>query len=519
MIDIYSRLEIPAPASILSIVPALLERLMAQGIRYGLYKNIERLDLATAGCADFDLIVDPHDASRFRAVMVASRAVQGTCQALCDNAESGGREDWFVPDASGVALHLDVSFGLRIGPKFNKRYLALHHGDIAEWSEVKLDGAVLPVVSPREAARIAVLRSIFRLPSRSVSGWARLDRPTEALLGASVQAGSDIPDFVYRFEADTIACAIRRHEDRFEIANITIRQMRSALRSASGNSTMDSLLLQLIDPILSGLNKAAIAIGRRRTGGNATRDLAKRKLLPRGIIVALIGPDGVGKSTQSASLLAMIGRKFRCEAVYLGSNEGSWMAWRGRLRRAFRRWIGKQPMPSDRGRSRRAGPLTYRKAFGKAVWRLVIAVQRTAALRKCRRLADRGIVVISDRWPQTLRYGYMDGPSKQPPAHMKLPRWLWTIEKGLCDRMVQYKPDVTIHLDCDFATSLARKPGDISEEGFGLSLALMREMRERDPDVKVVDVRQDRNAVTAELARWVWLGMHQSQFREQRKAN
>jgi hypothetical protein len=70
-----------------------------------------------------------------------------------------------------------------------------------------------------------------------------------------------------------------------------------------------------------------------------------------------------------------------------------------------------------------------------------------------------------------------------------------------------------IHLDCDFSTSNGRKPGDISEDAFELRVALMREMRERDVDVKVVDARQEIDAVTAELWRWVWFAMNRAQKR------
>ena len=41
----------------------------------------------------------------------------------------------------------------------------------------------------------------------------------------------------------------------------------------------------------------------------------------------------------------------------------------------------------------------------------------------------------------------------------------------------------------------------------------MREMRERDVDVKVVDARQEIDAVTAELWRWVWFAMNRAQKR------
>jgi thymidylate kinase len=74
--------------------------------------------------------------------------------------------------------------------------------------------------------------------------------------------------------------------------------------------------------------------------------------------------------------------------------------------------------------------------------------------------------------------------------------------------MESHKPTLTIHLDCDFATSHARKPGDIMEEDFDRRIELMQEMRRRDPDVVVVDARRDKDAVAADLARHVWSVVH-----------
>ncbi|AOL94451.1 Thymidylate kinase [Porphyrobacter sp. LM 6] len=497
-----------------AIVRKLVEKLAAQDVRYGVYKNVKQLTRDAAGDGDFDLIVDPEDREGFLAAMDGLCAIKGTCHPLYDNAVPG-REDWFVPDPKGTAVHLDVSFGLRIGPKFHKHYLALDHADIAEWQTVNVVGAQIPVVSPREAARIAILRAIFRLPAYSVTGWVWLDRVTAGLINSSAPPGAEIDDFIYQIGDASIACPVRRSYSGFEIPASAVRAMRSAVRSAAGYGVTGRLLLPAIDPLVSGLRKAAFAIGRRLTRGSSTRDISKRRLLPRGAIIALIGPDGVGKSTQARRLREVIGRKFRCDSVYLGSNDGAWMAWRGRLRRAIFKLRGKRPKPVSALRHHSGKPLTYRHALGKAIWRLVVGVQRLAAMRRCRRLARRGVVVICDRWPQNLHTGYMDGPSNQPLAHMRLPSLLWTIESRLYARMARHKPDVTIHLDCDFATSNARKPGDITAEGFAVRLALMEEMRALDPHVKIVDARQDRTAVTADIVYWVRLGIHQLQSRQQ----
>jgi len=273
-----------------------------------------------------------------------------------------------VPDPKGTALNLDVSSGLRIDPKFSKHNLALNRANSAEWDNVSVADEMLPVVSSREAARIAILRSIFRLPARSISGWIRLDQGSAALLDAYTRAGSEIAEFVFRLRDGSMTCRFRRYLGVFEIRARTLWQMRSAIRSASGYGVAGQLLLPVIAPLVLGLRQTAYAIGKRLTRRFPTRNITKRTLLRRGAIVALIGPDGVDKSTQARRLRKFFGRKFLCDTVYPGSNDGARMAWRGRLRRKIFMLLGKRMKPAQAGKDRAYRPLSYRLAIGKGIW-------------------------------------------------------------------------------------------------------------------------------------------------------
>lgn len=509
----YSGLPVQKPETgefdALPVLPELLKRLAAARVHFGVYKNVASLNKAAAGLSDFDIIVAPEDAEPFFRVMDEMSAVLGVSHPLYDNAVPG-RQDWFVPDADAGYLHLDVSFGLYIGLKFNKRYRALDFSDVADWQARAVSGALLPVVSAQEEARIAVLRSIFRLGAWTAGGWAKVDSAAQSLLSAAFPAAQEPLAFEYRIGSERVNCPIRRTAGQFEIATGAIRQLRAAIRTSNRANSWFGVPSPIADRIVNFARQGAFAIARRRTSGDPGRTVAKRTLFPTGVIVSLIGPDGVGKSTQASRLGTMFKRKFRCETIYMGSNDGDWMAWRGRLKRRLAKLRGKS-VASPGKRDRKERKLSYKQVLGKSVWRLVIAIQRNAALKKCRRLASSGAVVITDRWPQALRQGYLDGPSVPPPENMKLARWLWGIENRIYDRLAEHKPTLTVHLDCDFATSNARKPDDITESAFELRIALMQEMRNRDPDIRIVDARQDMDAVTRDLARWVWFAMRQVQ--------
>lgn len=238
-----------------------------------------------------------------------------------------------------------------------------------------------------------------------------------------------------------------------------------------------------------------------------TDDDAKAKPLPRGIVVALIGPDGVGKSSQTARLTSLFQQDFKCTAIYLGSGEGGWEL-RRLAKRHFRTWRARVRRPRTGAKAQKTD-----KQFGTnhsvftGLSGLVSALERYVSLRRAIRLAKSGSIVICDRWPQNLQPGFFDGPLRLHPHASWAVRKLSRLEQSFYRRMETFKPDLAIHLISDFETSNARKPGDRSRADFDQRLALMQEMRMRDPAIKIVDARNGFDEVTRELSNCIWLDL------------
>lgn len=470
----------------------LFAALAARPIRFAVYKNAAHIAEGLAGTRDLDLWVAPEDAHAFAATIRAHGGIRAYASRFHDNAIPS-RSDWLLPLESGAILHLDVASPVMVGRKFCKPYrLSLTGGP--------RDGEV-PTVSAEDAARIALARMAFAartdLPRTGLPRTTiRCSGETAAILAELLPRDANKAIWHWREGQESAACVFLREGATLGIEARSLAAIRRALRRANGAPAFAPLR----DLVVHSARRTANALFMRLA--RMTRSTVRgRRRLATGTIIALIGPDGVGKSTQSAALAQHFGQKVASRAVYMGSNDGSWMRVRRKLALGRRRDRNRtEPSGSSSGPRQRG----WLHAHGSALWRLIIAFQRRRALHSAQKLARGGAIAIADRWPQTIAFGLMDGPSQPPPRAFALAHALWRIERRLYAGIEGARPDLTIHLDCDFATSNRRKPGDISAEAFAARIALMERMRADDPAIVTIDARRSQAEVFADLCRAAW---------------
>lgn len=172
-------------------------------------------------------------------------------------------------------------------------------------------------------------------------------------------------------------------------------------------------------------------------------------------LIAIIGADGSGKSTLAADLAAELSCERPTEHVYLGLGSGvighkiATLPLIGSIAAArIEKKAGRTRDPKDKI----PGALTALVVY----WFSTRRRKRFDAMMAARR---RGVLVITDRYPQIEMPGFYDGPGlSMARAESGFVRWLAAREARLYAEMVEHKPTLVLRLNIDADTALARKP-------------------------------------------------------------
>jgi hypothetical protein len=171
-------------------------------------------------------------------------------------------------------------------------------------------------------------------------------------------------------------------------------------------------------------------------------------------LIAVVGADGSGKSRLSADLIAHINRSRPAEAGYLG--EGSSVTSRkiGRWPFIGPRIKGRLEAVADRLRDPSA-PIPGLIAANYALHRSKKRQRRFEDLLEMR---QRGIVIVTDRYPQIETPGLHDGPILAGVATSPILARIKAEEHEIYAAMAAYVPSLVIRLSIDIDTAMARKP-------------------------------------------------------------
>lgn len=477
----------------------------AAGVRYCHYKSNQHLLPALAGDTDLDILLDARQARKAQVVL----GIEGYKRF---DAKLASRypavEDYLgFDEETGRLIHVHLYHRLLVGAPHVKGYQLKYQDEIVE-GRVRDDATGVYTSSPNQEMQLLLLRLAVkarwrdgiseRLGRRFLRGGAldeyrwlqqRIDpdvmvRITGAQLGprAAEMVGSlaQEPPSIGRLRA--FKACLKPTLERWSSYR--------ALEALPARLTREALWL------LSGLNRRHLRL-----------PWSFRRVNPTGgCIVAVLGPDGSGKSTVVRALHRWLSWKLDVYPVYFGSGDGSASLMRlplkltkgalGRLRR---------PKP---GRPAASGTLGLGRqvSLARAVWALVLAWEKRTKLARAVQARNRGMIVLCDRYPQTQVTGYNDGPLLAPwlESRSRLLRSLGRWERAQYERALACAPDLAIKLDVPTEVAISRKPEISVEESQRKRDALKRIHYDASCEELLVDSTQPLESVLLQVKTAVW---------------
>lgn len=470
----------------LALIDALADRLADAGVRYCHWKSNESIARSLTGENDLDLLVDPEDAATFHATLSALGFVRVRPPG---RRMVPGIEDHLGLDRpTGRVVHVQPHFQLRVGDDMTKSFRL----PVARVFLEGRSGGPFPLPRPeieylvfliRMTIKHCPLEALVARKGRLTPGERReltwLEERIEPGVVATMR-GELFPQVPAELW-DALRRAIRHDAGLAERA-MTGRRLLRALRSLS------------VRPLAAD---AALKQWRRAVTALTSDERSGKRLAAGGLLVAVVGGDGSGKSTLVEGLTRTFAPVIRVRRIHLGKPP------RGLLNRILTRPLR---VLRARGafRSTRLPawvPHDTHPGLVFSLWHWLIARDRHRLHGKARRWAARGELVISDRFPLPWVTS-MDGPrlSGLPEAGW-LSRVLAAAEASLYERMSA--PDALLVLRLPPAIAVDRR----RDQDAAFVDRRAREIWEVDWDAHgavVLDASKPQDDVLADALTVVW---------------
>lgn len=450
---------------------ALVGELDRRSLRYVYWKPRSGAAAAMRGGAkDLDLLIDPDGVTDARELL----ARLGYKRFLLPEGAAPDSEGWVAWDAGA-----DRFYFVHLAWRIHTGLPGVHEQELP-WVDALLDEARpsssgVRVLGPEAELLCIATRAVFE--PKLWDGSRRA--PSDAALGAMREAGAET--------------------DREGMA-------RLGERAFPGHGERVAALLldaQLPEPepwtrwrvlvreLLSHARLSAPQLEWRRAHGAATSWLGsrRRRLFTRmgldvdppggrlrrdgGFLLAIIGPDGAGKSTVKDALVAWLDDLFAVESLYLG--RGEWVS-RAQQLAAEVKWAILErttsrarpeptgPADDDGRRDPHAPPKERRVRWVRDASAVALAERKRRALRRSERLRRRGWLLVTDRFPHPTEK-LCDGPAIVLSAGDPVARRvLSTAERHYFRGFAGTRPDLLVRLLLPVEESVRRKPDHRAED-------------------------------------------------------
>lgn len=476
------------------LVADLATALDEAGVQYCHWKSNTTLDEAVSGETDLDLLISGAQIREFKAVLGRLGFASASRRHVKD---APGTAHYFGYDReSDRFVHVHAHTELVLGHDRSKNYrLPIEEAYLAS----SRTDTVLPTPTPEFEYLVLVIRLVLKHAVLDEIVWTGL-RGRRA--GPSASERRELEDLQTRAEREAVDELIEEHLpyvglELFDRARPVVEGSASLGETLSVARAMQAALAT--HARTPAVADAGVRVWRRISLSVKRRVGAVRgfKLEGGGALIAILGGDGAGKSTALGELGDWLGGDFDVTSVHLGKPPWSLTTYVVRATLKVLTGLGllKEIELDDDTR----GPMEYRRL----VWLACQGRDRYLEYRRARRAADRGTIVLSDRFPHPALQS-MDVPQIEQLSGVNAGRllgWLARVEEHYQNRIGL--PDLTFVLLLEPSESARRK----TDEPHDYVIERSTEVWETDwsaHDVHVVDASRPAEEVAAEMKRVLW---------------
>lgn len=440
----------------LGIVCKLVEELETRGITYCHWKSNEHLLAAVSGDTDLDILFD--ETRKMDVIKSLSHAGFIRYRAVWYR-RYPDIEDYIGIDPScGKLVHVHAHFKLIVGEKgvksyhlpWEKQILAARHWD---------DECHIYRSDPIQELLLLLVRLSLKLSLKD-----RLRSrffPSYGSIAVKGGAGREHAWLRERVTLDALRQCTKQllgHGAVGPISNLYQQSLQIAglvfLRKEAREKFNNYRRFGKIHGLwIHGIRDAGylLTLGSGRLG--LMHLPSKRTAEGAGLVIAILGADGSGKSTQTQAVRLMLESKLDVLLCYMGSNgeEGILRKILMFMYNIFRKQTNTLETKEKVNISNKGNEKSKGSSLGSlfsVVWALALALEKRSKIFIAERLRRSGMIVICDRYPQTSVQGYNDGPLLGGLAKSRNPvlRWISCWERYCYKLSEKYPPDIVIKL-------------------------------------------------------------------------
>lgn len=481
------------PQAPLELVQRLVDALDKTTVSWCHWKSNEAIDRSATGDNDLDLLIARADAGQF-ATVLADLGFR-VARPGPDRQVPGMIDHFGLDQPTGRVVHVQAHYQLVLGDDMTKNVrLPVERGYLASCSR---DG-----LFPLPGAAFEYLVFVLRMVLKHSTLDGQLDRKSRL----TPSERRELSYLEERIDEDEVARLVDEHMP------FVGRRLFAACRDAASERVPHSARAVVAARLTFALRAHTrrsepadlwLRLWRRRWRRHRTRlpwVSTRRRPDRGGLVIAILGGDGSGKSTAADMLATHLGRVFDVRCVHMG--KPPWSRLSRLIKRPVRRLrrhglVATTSVPAWHDFDGRFPGTAY------ALWHALTARDRALAYRAARRAAAQGTIVVSDRFP-TRRLRLMDGPRlDNVPGIADHPtaRLLADLERRYYDQILP--PDLCIVLRVPPDVAAVRR----ADEDTDVVRRRVAEVFDADWDdvgVVVVDAAQPLDRVHAEIIDAVW---------------